>query len=641
MNRTSLPISPFTTALSGSAREMELRIRSIFQWKRRRPPLPLLILLLAAALLCGNLVSCRTEEPDLAQLLLEAHENYPYDGGRMSSKLLLSQEGEGCTLALALVDGGSHPAGLGNLMLGLWDRREQDWRGPVRQVAGDDGLFSSWTDAEGILNILCTNTSTWTGIEGASTVAHYRFDGSSLEEAAQWDYYSDDGLSDQKAVPVEGGLELYSLNPEWGYPDSIQSGSPMPEQWVYSHFESIGKAGISAHTAAYSVPLTSQRDLTLELRSDRAKRDVFFSPLKEILVYEDGKLLQSIDVPALMASDQPIQAYRWDTHSVDIYPAFSLAEEPQYLYEGLFFREESAFGGQEFGDFNFDGYTDFAIPAVEASPHNVTYAYFLFDPAAEEYIFSFLMFSPPELLKEEELLVEHEHDSQTVQRRYYSFDREGRLVLVRQETELYGQPSDSLSPEPYPGPAEAAEAFRQVMAGDAPFRSVSEDGREYYLSQINELIWNDPAVNAYAEQFAVADLDDDGTPEVIILTNQHIHSEPILVLRWQDGQIYGYNEVGRGMQGLKADGTSGWSDGAFHNGTHRDQYTSSGDGPDRREQLYLSEEILASDGSGEFYLSGQEVTQAEYEAAEAAQDAKPDAVWYNLLPEIIADLFGQ
>ena len=150
------------------------------------------------------------------------------------------------------------------------------------------------------------------------------------------------------------------------------------------------------------------------------------------------------------------------------------------------------------------------------------------------------MFSPPELLKEEELLVEHEHDSQTVQRRYYSFDREGRLVLVRQETELYGQPSDSLSPEPYPGPAEAAEAFRQVMAGDAPFRSVSEDGREYYLSQINELIWNDPAVNAYAEQFAVADLDDDGTPEVIILTNQHIHSEPILVLRWQDGQIYGY-----------------------------------------------------------------------------------------------------
>ena len=194
------------------------------------------------------------------------------------------------------------------------------------------------------LNILCTNTSTWTGIEGASTVAHYRFDGSSLEEAAQWDYYSDDGLSDQKAVPVEAAWSCTPSNPEWGYPDSIQSGSPMPEQWVYSHFESIGKAGISAHTAAYSVPLTSQRDLTLELRSDRAKRDVFFLPSQgEFWSTRTAKLLQSIDVPALMASDQPIQAYRWDTHSVDIYPAFSLAEEPQYLYEGLFFREESAF----------------------------------------------------------------------------------------------------------------------------------------------------------------------------------------------------------------------------------------------------------------------------------------------------------
>lgn len=204
---------------------------------------------------------------------------------------------------------------------------------------------------------------------------------------------------------------------------------------------------------------------------------------------------------------------------------------------------------------------------MEASPHNVTYAYFLFDPAAEEYIFSFLMFSPPELLKEEELLVEHEHDSQTVQRRYYSFDREGRLVLVRQETELYGQPSDSLSPEPYPGPAEAAEAFRQVMAGDVPFRSAS-DGREYYLSQINELIWNDPAVNAYAEQFAVADLDDDGTPEVIS-HHQHIHSEPILscAAGWADLRL---QEVA-GDAGLKADGhLQGWSDGAFHNGTHRD-----------------------------------------------------------------------
>lgn len=32
------PRSPFSTPLSGSAREAELRIRIIFQWKKRRPP---------------------------------------------------------------------------------------------------------------------------------------------------------------------------------------------------------------------------------------------------------------------------------------------------------------------------------------------------------------------------------------------------------------------------------------------------------------------------------------------------------------------------------------------------------------------------------------------------------------------------
>ena len=59
MNRTSLPISPFTTALSGSARETELRIRNMFQWKKKRPPVWLMALTGTAILLCGSLVSCQ------------------------------------------------------------------------------------------------------------------------------------------------------------------------------------------------------------------------------------------------------------------------------------------------------------------------------------------------------------------------------------------------------------------------------------------------------------------------------------------------------------------------------------------------------------------------------------------------------
>lgn len=59
--RMNPPGSPFSTRLSGSARETELRIRSIFQWKKKRPPTVLMALVLAVILLCGNLIACQAE----------------------------------------------------------------------------------------------------------------------------------------------------------------------------------------------------------------------------------------------------------------------------------------------------------------------------------------------------------------------------------------------------------------------------------------------------------------------------------------------------------------------------------------------------------------------------------------------------
>ena len=38
------PRTPFSTRLSGSAKETELRIRNIVQWKKKRPPVALFVL---------------------------------------------------------------------------------------------------------------------------------------------------------------------------------------------------------------------------------------------------------------------------------------------------------------------------------------------------------------------------------------------------------------------------------------------------------------------------------------------------------------------------------------------------------------------------------------------------------------------
>ena len=59
MSKCRIPRSPLSTQLSGSARETECRIRNIFQWKKKRPPVLLLVLAAVLIALCGSLVSCR------------------------------------------------------------------------------------------------------------------------------------------------------------------------------------------------------------------------------------------------------------------------------------------------------------------------------------------------------------------------------------------------------------------------------------------------------------------------------------------------------------------------------------------------------------------------------------------------------
>lgn len=67
--RPHMPRSPFTTRLSGSARETEQRIRSIVQWKKRRPPVLLLLPALLLIVLCGSLVSCQSRGPAVSLVM--------------------------------------------------------------------------------------------------------------------------------------------------------------------------------------------------------------------------------------------------------------------------------------------------------------------------------------------------------------------------------------------------------------------------------------------------------------------------------------------------------------------------------------------------------------------------------------------
>lgn len=58
----TIPHTPFTARLSGSAKEIELRLCNIFRWKKKRPPVLLLLAALLMAVGCGSLVSCQPQQ---------------------------------------------------------------------------------------------------------------------------------------------------------------------------------------------------------------------------------------------------------------------------------------------------------------------------------------------------------------------------------------------------------------------------------------------------------------------------------------------------------------------------------------------------------------------------------------------------
>ena len=132
------------STLSGSTRTAEVRIRSIFQWKKKRPPVLLMVLAALACLSCGSLVSCQVEgaSPDAASV--GSGESTVWDALRAGADLtglddseglaytaLASVSGEGYTLA-ALSVRDWNPRYV--LVIGAVDDETGELLGPVYQA---------------------------------------------------------------------------------------------------------------------------------------------------------------------------------------------------------------------------------------------------------------------------------------------------------------------------------------------------------------------------------------------------------------------------------------------------------------------------------------------------------------------------
>ena len=164
-------------------------------------------------------------------------------------------------------------------------------------------------------------------------------------------------------------------------------------------------------------------------------------------------------------------------------------------------------------------------------------------------------------------------------------------------------------------------------------------GAGYFISQLNQVLFGDGSMEVRPTEFAVLDLDGDGVDEVVVCVSQRVHSEPVLVLRWQKGHVYGYVQWGRTFGELKSDGTFTWSSSAAEGGIARVRFEPQAEGP----FAWVTEELAGSrptdSGEGEIYtLNGAPASAAEIQAAYDRQREKADAPWVAYTPENIDSL---
>lgn len=121
-------------------------------------------------------------------------------------------------------------------------------------------------------------------------------------------------------------------------------------------------------------------------------------------------------------------------------------------------------------------------------------------------------------------------------------------------------------------------------------------------------------------RFALLDLDGDGTDE-LVLNIDFSGEEEYVILTCYDGAVYANQIVYRGFLTPKADGTVAWSNGAFDNGYARFRF-------ENGVLVYDDFAVMIDNGSSVTYtLNGENVSEEDFDAFIAEQNAKDDLAW--------------
>lgn len=185
-------------------------------------------------------------------------------------------------------------------------------------------------------------------------------------------------------------------------------------------------------------------------------------------------------------------------------------------------------------------------------------------------------------------------------------------------------------------PKTANTELGAVLRGEISFLYVSEKAAQpKNIDDVPSLFDPSDAYMTKIWEFAVLDLDGDGTAEVILSVSGVANDMGgSLILHQINGRVYGYTANYRALTGLKTDGTFSYSDptGVVEGGICSiAAFTETG---------YTIDKISYGQGDyGEwntFVVNHQAATEEAFRAVENEQSKKPDAVWHDFAAENIA-----
>lgn len=180
--------------------------------------------------------------------------------------------------------------------------------------------------------------------------------------------------------------------------------------------------------------------------------------------------------------------------------------------------------------------------------------------------------------------------------------------------------------------------YLSVLQNKAEFFS-TDAKKNLNINQLNQAVSSDSSVSAKATKLAIVDLEDDGTPEVILWLvvndNDYYGFE---VLRYQDGVVYGYTLSYRTFMDLKADGTFSFSSGASDYGFGRVKFTEKAYSVDKIS--YCESNYDSSNNQSiSYFVDHKSATEEKFMSAINKQSEKIGAEWYDFTDDNINTLF--